>query len=58
MENQILAIKDELIHICWWMRGSITYDQALNLTNKEKEIIGKLIKENMETSKKTGTPIF
>jgi hypothetical protein len=40
------------------MRGGISYNDAMLLSPKDKEIIVALIKENMETSKKTGTPIF
>jgi len=40
------------------MRGGLTYEEALNLSSFEREIIGILIKENMETTKKTGLPYF
>jgi hypothetical protein len=52
------AIKDEIIRLTWWMRGGVSYNDAMLLSPKEKEIIVALVKENMETSKKTGTPIF
>lgn len=40
------------------MRGGITYDQALQLSVAERKIIGELIKENLETTKKSGLPFF
>jgi hypothetical protein len=40
------------------MRGGIHLDQSWNLSLKERRIIGDMIKENLEASKKTGTPIF
>lgn len=52
------AIKDELIRLTWWMRGGISYNDAMLLSPKDKEIIVALVKENMEASKKSGTPIF
>lgn len=58
MDKESNGLKEEIIRITWWMRGGINYDQAWNLNLKERRIIGNLIKENMETSKKTGTPIF
>jgi hypothetical protein len=58
MDKESLGLKEELIRITWWMRGGINLDQAWNLSLKERQMIGNLIKENMETSKKTGTPIF
>ena len=40
------------------MRGGITYDQALQLSVNERTTISELIKENLETTKKTGLPFF
>ena len=44
--------------ICWFMRGGVTYDEANTMSPQEREIIGKLVKDNMETTKKTGQPFF
>jgi len=40
------------------MRGGISYDDAIMLSQVERDIIAKLIKENMETTKKSGLPFF
>lgn len=40
------------------MRGGVTYEQALNLSPDERKIVADLVKENMETTKKTGQPFF
>ena len=40
------------------MRGSISYDDAMMLGNTDIEIINKIIKDNLETSKKTNMPFF
>jgi hypothetical protein len=40
------------------MRGGITYDQALQLSVSERTLISELIKENLETTKKSGLPFF
>lgn len=40
------------------MRGGLTWQEALNLSPDEREIVGKLIKDNLETTKKTGQPFF
>ena len=42
----------------WYMRGGLTYDQALQLSVAERKIIGDLIKENLETTKKSKLPFF
>lgn len=40
------------------MRGGLTYDEAMNLSQQEREIIGKIVKDNMETTKESGLPFF
>ena len=44
--------------ICWFMRGGITWQESLNLSPQEREIVAQLVKENKETTKKTGQPFF
>ena len=40
------------------MRGGINYDQVMALSNDERKLISELIKENLETTKKSGLPFF
>jgi len=40
------------------MRGSITIDDAFALSYEDREIISNIIKENLETTKKSGLPFF
>jgi hypothetical protein len=40
------------------MRGGVTYEEASNMSFAEREIINGIIKENLETTKKTGMPHF
>ena len=58
MDNQSKELKLELLKICWYMRGGVTYDQATAMSPTEREIIGNLVKDNLETTKKTGQPFF
>ena len=58
MEKQSRALKDEFIRMIWFMRGGLSYSEAHDLSHKEREIIRELIKENMETTKKSGLPFF
>lgn len=58
MEKEAASIRQETIKMCWFMRGGITYNQALYLSPSERDTISKLIKENLETTKKTGLSFF
>jgi hypothetical protein len=57
-ENQSKNLKLELMKICWFMRGGMSWNEALNLSPDERTIASQLVKENMDTAKKTGQPFF
>ena len=40
------------------MRGGISYSEAHYLSASERDIIGEIIKDNLETTKKTKMPFF
>ncbi len=40
------------------MRGGVTYQEALHMSPEDRGVVAKLVKENMETTKKTGRDFF
>jgi len=58
MDKETVDIQQEAIKIAWYMRGGVSYDQALQLSISERNSISELIKSNLETTKKTGLPFF
>jgi hypothetical protein len=58
MDKETQDIRHEALKISWYMRGGVSYDQALQLSVFERTTISELIKENLETTKKTGLPFF
>ena len=58
MEKETNDIRQEALKMAWHMRGGLSYDQALQLSTAERKIITGMIKDNMETTKKTGLPYF
>ena len=58
LEKEAKALKNEAIKICWYMRGSISYSEAMELGATDRELITKLIGDNLETTKKSGLPFF
>ena len=40
------------------MRGGVTYSEGMNMSHQERDIINDIIKENLETTKKSGLPFF
>ena len=58
LENEGKNLKHELLKMCWYMRGGITYQESLVMGVQEREMVARIIKENLETTKKTGQPFF
>lgn len=52
------ALREETLRLCWYMRGAISYDDAMLLSEEERTLIGKIIEDNIETTKKSGMPFF
>lgn len=57
-DNGTKALKEELLKMCWYMRGGLSYTESHMLTHEEREIIGKIIEGNLATTKETQLPFF
>lgn len=57
-ERESKAYKEEALRLCWYMRGGISYDDAMMLSLTEREIIAGIIKDNIEITKKSGLNFF
>jgi hypothetical protein len=58
MEKETKARKDDILRICWYMRGALSYSEGMMLSRTDQEIINKIIKDNLETTKKSNLPFF
>ena len=58
MEKDCQSIRQEAMKMSWFMRGGLTYDQVMALSIQERGIINEIIKDNLETTKKSGLPFF
>jgi hypothetical protein len=57
-EKDTKALKEELIKICWFMRGGITLTEAFLLTMDDRVLVEELIEENLKITKDSGLPFF
>lgn len=57
-EKDSKAFKEEALRLSWYMRGGLTYDDAMMLSSSEREIVSKIIKDNLEITKKSGMAFF
>jgi hypothetical protein len=58
LDKEVKAVRTDLIKITWYMRGGISLDDAFALSVEDREIISEIIKDNLETTKKSGLPFF
>jgi len=58
MDDQAKSIKTEAMRSVWYMRGGLSFSEAMNLSFDEREIIVDIVKSNMETTKESGMPFF
>ena len=57
-DKESKALKKDLLTLCWYMRGSISYEDAVMLSYDDRRIINKIIESNLETAEKSGMPFF
>ena len=58
MDKETHNIRLDVLKLCWYMRGGVTYDEAMQMSQSERAIINDIVKENLETTKKSGLPFF
>ena len=57
-EKESKALKKSVLTLCWYMRGSVSYEDGMTMGYQDREIINKIIEENLETTEKTKLPFF
>ena len=58
-ENFAKSIKEEIFRISWYMRGGVSsYELFYVYSHEDREILNKIIKENIETTKNTKLPLL
>jgi hypothetical protein len=58
LDKETHNIRLDVLRLCWYMRGGITYEEAMQTSQDERKIINEIIKDNLETTKKTQLPFF
>ena len=58
MEKETQNIRLDVLKLCWYMRGGVTYEEAMQMCQADRSLINDIVKENLETTKKSGLPFF
>ena len=58
MEKETQDIRLDVLKLCWYMRGGVTYDEAMQMGQADRSLINEIVKENLDVTKKSGLPFF
>lgn len=58
MDQEAKSIRSDGLRLAWHMRGGATYEQVMMMSSDERRMISELVKDNIETTKKTRLPWF
>jgi ADP-dependent phosphofructokinase/glucokinase len=59
LDNDVKQIKDEVYRLTWHMRGGVSSEDLFwRYSAEDREIISKIIADNIETTNKTGLPLL
>jgi len=58
LDKEIKSLKKHCIHLAWTMRGGMSYNDILNLSSEERDLIADLASDNLQTTEKSGLPYF
>ena len=57
-DDESKALKTELLRMCWFMRGGLSYEDLYTLSYEERKIVAEIVDKNLETTKESGLPFF
>jgi hypothetical protein len=58
MDQEAMELKRQGLKMSWYMRGGASYEDVMNMSHHERQMVGELIKENLETTKSSKLPFF
>ena len=58
MWRDAIEIKYTAEKLSWYMRGGVSYNDILNMSNDEIKQLNKIVEDNLETTKKSKLPFF
>lgn len=57
-EKEVKGIKKTALTLAWCTRGGATYEDVLNMSSEERDLINQMADEHLETTKKSQLPYF
>ena len=57
-DNESKALKKDLLETAWYMRGGISYSEAMSLSPDERSQIHEIIKQNIKNTTDSKMPLL
>jgi len=57
-DNESKALQKDLLETTWYMRGGISYTEAMALSPSEREQIHEIIKQNIKNTESSKLPLM
>lgn len=58
MDRDVSSIRSEMADLMWFSRGGLSYEDAFYLSPNDRRAFSDMVKQHMETTKKSGLPFF
>jgi hypothetical protein len=58
LEKEANDIKKSALRLSWYMRGGATYEDVMNMSSSDRQLINEMVEENLETTKNSKLPFF
>ena len=58
LENSAKELRHNILKLVWYMRGGVTLSEAYEMGPEDRDMVKKIVEDNMETTKKSGLPFF
>jgi len=59
LELESKRLRDDIYRLCWYMRGGVSVSDLLyNLGPEDREIMSKIVEDNIKTTQKTGLNVI
>ena len=56
-DNESKALQKDLLELTWYMRGGISYNEAMALSPEERKLVNEIIKQNFKNTNETKHPL-
>lgn len=58
MEKDCDMIRKNALQLTWYMRGGVSYEDVLNMSQRERKMIEEIAEANFKVTKETQMPFF